>query len=76
MEREAMLEVKELCHLYRDENDEEMLALDHINLAFYPGEFVAVIGRNGSGKSTLAKHLNALLTPSSGQCLVQGDGYA
>ena len=72
MEQKAMLRVKELCHLYRDETGEEMLALDHINLTFFPGEFIAVIGRNGSGKSTLAKHLNALLIPSSGQCLVDG----
>jgi len=31
-----------------------------------------VLGRNGSGKSTLAKHVNALLTPTSGQVLVAG----
>ena len=72
MERQAMLQLKNLCHTYRDENGDELLALDMVNLAFFPGEFVAVIGRNGSGKSTLAKHLNALLTPSSGQCTVAG----
>ena len=34
------------------------------------GEFIAIIGTNGSGKSTLAKHLNALLKPTSGRCIV------
>jgi energy-coupling factor transport system ATP-binding protein len=33
---------------------------------------VAIIGRNGSGKSTLAKHLNAILTPTSGEVWVDG----
>ncbi|NLM42228.1 MAG: energy-coupling factor transporter ATPase [Firmicutes bacterium] len=47
-------------------------ALKDVNLEIYEHEFVAVLGRNGSGKSTLAKHVNALLTPSSGQVLVAG----
>ena len=72
MKRQVMLQTRNLCHLYRNENGEELLALDNINLTFSQGEFVAVIGRNGSGKSTLAKHLNALLSPSSGQCIVDG----
>ena len=36
------------------------------------GEFVAVLGANGSGKSTLARHINGLLLPDKGQCLVAG----
>jgi len=68
----TMLQIKDLCHSYRNEMGDTMLALDHVNLNISQGEFVAVIGRNGSGKSTLAKHLNALLTPDSGECLVIG----
>ncbi len=67
-----MLEVKNVCHAYRNENDEELLALDHVTLQIAAGEFVAVIGRNGSGKSTLAKHLNALLIPNEGSCIIDG----
>lgn len=37
-----------------------------------PDQFVAVLGANGSGKSTLAKHINALLTPTSGCVAVGG----
>ena len=72
MDRNAMIQMQNLCHAYRDENGDELLALDNINLSLSQGEFVAVIGRNGSGKSTLAKHLNALLIPSSGHCIVDG----
>ena len=47
-------------------------AVDHISLDIYKGEFLAVIGANGSGKSTLARHLNALLLPTEGKCIVAG----
>lgn len=72
MNANTMLQTIDLCHSYRNENGEELMALDHVNLKIAAGEFVAVIGRNGSGKSTLAKHLNALLLPSSGSCIVAG----
>ena len=68
----VMLQIKELCHTYRNEQDETLIALDHVNLSVAEGEFLAIIGRNGSGKSTLAKHLNALLIPDAGECLIAG----
>ena len=36
------------------------------------GEYLGIIGHTGSGKSTLIQHLNALLKPTSGQVLFQG----
>jgi len=69
---ETFITVKEMCHSYTAHDGQQVMALDHINLSIYEGEFVAIIGANGSGKSTLAKHFNALLLPSSGQCLVKG----
>lgn len=64
--------VKNMCHAYLAHEGEKVQALDNINITIQEGEFVAIIGTNGSGKSTLAKHLNALLLPSSGECLIQG----
>jgi energy-coupling factor transport system ATP-binding protein len=46
--------------------------LKGIDLSIGEGQFVAILGQNGSGKTTLAKHLNGLLTPTTGQLLVQG----
>lgn len=69
---ENFITVKDMCHIYAAHDGSQVKALDHINLSISSGEFVAIIGTNGSGKSTLAKHLNALLIPSSGQCLVNG----
>ena len=51
---------------------EEKECLCGIDLRIEQGSFVAVLGHNGSGKSTLAKHMNAILTPSSGRVLVRG----
>lgn len=41
--------------------------LQDLNLALYPGEFVALVGDNGAGKSTLAKVLAGLLRPRQGK---------
>ena len=67
-----MLQIKDLSHTYRKEQNETLIALDQVSLDVAEGEFLAIIGRNGSGKSTLAKHLNALLIPDAGECLVAG----
>lgn len=67
---EKIITVKNMCHNYIAHDGNMVKALDNINLSIYKGEFVAIIGANGSGKSTLAKHLNALLIPSDGVCLV------
>ena len=67
-----IIEVKDLSHIYYDSQNREIRALDGISLTISQGEFVAVIGTNGSGKSTLARHLNALLRPTTGSCLIDG----
>ena len=67
-----MISVQELKHIYTDADGNEVSALNRINLDIPAGEFIAIIGANGSGKSTLARHLNALLLPTSGKCIVDG----
>lgn len=70
----SLIEIKNLSHVFKDNDEEqtEKIALDNINLSIEEGEFIAIIGVNGSGKSTLAKHFNGLLLPSKGVCLVDG----
>ncbi|WP_159355264.1 peptidase domain-containing ABC transporter [Methylovorus glucosotrophus] len=53
------------CH-----NQDGDVTLDHVNLAFGPGERIAVIGRPGSGKSTLLRCMAGVQTPSEGQVLL------
>ena len=53
-------------------DDNEVLALNGINMTINEGDFVALIGHNGSGKSTLAKLINGLLLPTEGIVTVSG----
>lgn len=46
-------------------------ALKDINLDFYQGEFVGVIGKSGSGKSTLVNMITGIDRPTQGQVLVE-----
>src|SRR5438093_1609693 len=68
----ALIEIRNLRHVYRAGTAEAVMALDGISLTVGRGEFVAIVGGNGSGKSTLAKNLNALLLPTDGEVVVDG----
>ena len=47
-------------------------ALENVDLHIGFGRIVGLLGPNGSGKTTLLKIANGLLTPSSGQLLIDG----
>ena len=51
---------------------EEIHALDDLSFTIRDGEMVGYIGPNGAGKSSTIKVLSGILTPDSGQCLVDG----
>ena len=67
-----VIETIGLKHIYIDADNNQVTALDEVDLTIMPGEFVAIIGANGSGKSTLARHFNALLLPTEGCVKVHG----
>lgn len=67
-----ILEVKDLNYIYSIGTPFEHKALDNVNFAVYPGEFIGIIGHTGSGKSTLMQQLNGLLKPTSGTVLLDG----
>jgi putative ABC transport system ATP-binding protein len=52
--------------------DTEVRALDNVDLAVEPGDFLAVIGASGSGKSTLMNVIGCLDRPDSGHYLLEG----
>lgn len=56
---------------YYGKNQNVVKAIDHTNLAVYPGEFAAIVGRSGSGKSTLLHMLGGLDRPDSGKVIVE-----
>lgn len=51
----------------------EKTILDGINLKLDGGKIIGLLGRNGTGKSTLIKLINDLLTPTSGEVLINGE---
>jgi ABC-type nitrate/sulfonate/bicarbonate transport system ATPase subunit len=57
---------------FRD-RDDEVVALDGIDLEVREGEFVSIVGPSGCGKSTLFNILAGLLAPSRGAIKVDGD---
>ncbi|CDM69623.1 putative ABC transporter ATP-binding protein MJ0796 [Clostridium bornimense] len=67
-----ILEVRGLSKIY-GKAENEVKALDNINLSINSGEFVAIVGASGSGKSTLLNMIGGLDKPSSGDVIVDGD---
>jgi putative ABC transport system ATP-binding protein len=51
-------------------------AVDGVSFQVQSGEFVALVGPSGSGKTTMLSILAALLTPTSGQVLIDGQDLA
>jgi len=62
-----MIEVKSVSFRYHDD-----WVLRDLSFRVDKGEFIGVIGPNGSGKTTLLKSLYRLLSPQSGEILLDG----
>lgn len=68
---EALVEIRDVCKIYNP-GENEVHALDHVNVTIQKGEFVAIIGQSGSGKSTLMNMLGCLDVPTSGKYYLNG----
>ena len=62
-----LLECKNLCKSY-----DEKQVLKNVNLKIPGGKIIGLLGKNGTGKTTLIKLINDLLTPTSGEVLIEG----
>jgi len=67
------IELKNLMYTYSPGTAYEIHALKNINLSIPDGQFIGMIGHTGSGKSTLIQHFNALIQPTSGEVLYNGE---
>lgn len=67
------IELKNITYTYSPGTAYEIHALKDVNLEIPDGQFIGVIGHTGSGKSTLIQHLNALIRPTSGSVLYNGE---
>ena len=67
----ALIELTEVTKRYRV-GEQEIRALDGINLTIEQGEYAAIIGPSGSGKSTLMHLLGCLDIPTTGKVVIDG----
>ena len=63
-----LLEIKDLSKKFDDK-----YVLKDINLTLSGGKIIGLLGKNGAGKTTLIKLINDLLTPTSGEILINGN---
>ena len=70
-ESEFIVEIKNMYKIYKM-GENEVRALDGVDLKIKPHEFVAIIGPSGSGKSTLMNMIGCLDTPTSGEYYIDG----
>lgn len=47
-------------------------ALQAVSFSINDGEMVGYIGPNGAGKSSAIKIMSGILTPDSGECIING----
>ena len=69
----AVISVENLTHTYSVGTPFEKTAIHDISLSIRQGESICLLGHTGSGKSTFVQHLNALLQPTSGTVLLDGE---
>ncbi len=69
---EPILRVEHLTHTYSAGTPFQRNAVEEMNIAVMPGEFLGIIGHTGSGKSTLIQHMNGLLKPTQGHVYLEG----
>jgi len=66
-----IISCRNLSKIYRM-GDQEVRALDGVDLDIHEGEFVAIMGPSGSGKSSLMNLVGALDRPTSGEMWING----
>lgn len=66
-----LIQLSGICKIYNP-GENEVRALDHVDLQIDEGEFVAIIGQSGSGKSTLMNMLGCLDVPTEGSYCLHG----
>jgi energy-coupling factor transport system ATP-binding protein len=65
--------VENLGYVYLPGTPFESIALSDVSFCIEDGEYLGVIGHTGSGKTTLIKLVAALMKPTSGRVLLNGE---
>ena len=71
-EKTPILEVKHVTRKFPASEGRFLLANNDINLNFYRGETLGIVGESGCGKSTLMRMILSLDQPTEGEILFEG----
>jgi ABC-2 type transport system ATP-binding protein len=67
IEDSVIIEIKDLKKHFK-----EVKAVDGVSLKIKKGELFSILGPNGAGKTTLVRMLTTVLTPTSGDAIING----
>ena len=68
-----MIKIENVSYIYQPSTPFESAALKNASLEINDGSLTAVIGHTGSGKSTLIQLVSALLKPTEGRIIIDGE---
>ncbi|MBP2630728.1 MAG: Sulfate-transporting ATPase [Firmicutes bacterium] len=66
------VEINNLSKSFKKSSGTQFIAVDNINLGVHKGEIFGFLGSNGAGKTTTIKMMCGLVTPTTGQILLNG----
>ncbi|EDL64417.1 ABC transporter (ATP-binding protein) [Bacillus sp. SG-1] len=69
----AVLQLNRIHKIFNEGTPDEKVALGDVSLTMNPGDFVTVIGSNGAGKSTLMNMVSGVLTPDTGEVIIDNN---
>jgi putative ABC transport system ATP-binding protein len=72
MNQNHLIELIQVTKIYH-QGENQVVALDHLDLKVSRGEFLAIMGKSGCGKSTLINILGGLDSPDQGQVIINGE---
>ena len=71
-EKDLLLEAKHVTRLFPAQGGRNLVACNDINLKFYKGKTLGLVGESGCGKSTFMRFLVWLDTPTEGEIIYKG----
>ena len=71
-EKDLICEAKHVTRRFPASGGRELVACNDINLKFYKGKTLGLIGESGCGKSTFMRFLVALDKPTEGEIIFMG----
>src|SRR5689334_5086110 len=71
MERNVLIEIKDVSKFFTLDSGTEIKVLEGVNLSIAEDEVVALLGPSGSGKSTCLRIMSGLIKPSKGAVLAR-----